>query len=50
MFCKMSNLNRDFVNTRDARAIKHENSLLSHMNDFEINSTICHWQLIEVRL
>ena len=30
----------DFANARDARAIKHENILLSQMNDFEINSAI----------
>ena len=48
--CKISNLNCDFVNARDARATKHENSLLSRMNDFEINSTICQWQQIEFSL
>ena len=34
MSCKISNLKCDSVNARDARAVKHENSLSSHMNDF----------------
>ena len=32
--CKISNLKCDSVNARDARAVKHENILSSHMNDF----------------
>ena len=31
--CKISNLKCDSVNARDARAVKHETSLSSHMND-----------------
>ena len=31
---KYINSKRDFVNVRDARAIDHENSILSHMNVF----------------
>ena len=34
MFCKISNLKCDSVNARDARKVKHEKSLSSHMNDF----------------
>ena len=36
----------DFVDARDARAVDHENNFLFHINDFEINSTIRHWQPI----
>ena len=35
MTCKNSNLKCDNVNARDARAVKHENSLSSHVNDFK---------------
>ena len=34
VFCKIFNLKCDFVIARDARAVKCENSLSSHMNDF----------------
>ena len=33
--CIISNLKCDSVNARDARAVKHENSLSSQMNDFK---------------
>ena len=39
MSCKMSNLIFYFVTARDARAVKHKNSISSHMNDFQINAT-----------
>ena len=32
--CKISNLKCDSANAHDARAVKHENSISSHMNDF----------------
>ena len=34
MSCNISNLKCDFIILRDARAVKHENGLSSHMNDF----------------
>ena len=40
MSCKISNLKCDSANARDARAVKHVNSISSHMNDFLRNSTI----------
>ena len=40
MSCKISNLKCDSANARDACAVKPENIILSHMNDFLVNSTI----------
>ena len=41
-FTVLSNINLkcDSANARDVRAVKHENSISSHMNDFLVNSTI----------
>ena len=33
MSCKISKLKYDIVNARDARAVKHKNSISSHMTD-----------------
>ena len=40
MSCKISNLNCDSVNARDACAVKNENGPSPHMNDLQVNSTI----------
>ena len=34
MSCKIFNLKFYFVIARDSRAVEHENSISSHMNDF----------------
>ena len=40
MYRKISNIKSDFINAHESCAVKHETSLLSHMNDFQMNSTI----------